>query len=142
MPAGHQGDGSNFRKFAFKNIGEIDFIATPDLTEAPTIQTEVEGRLVLLETVPEIITKKIYHRGMSLKPRDIFDIAAAARICEDDVVDALRRYPEATKLALATMGKLNPEFVTRAISELMIKDEFRDLLGSSFEDARRLLSSV
>lgn len=37
---------------------------------------------------------------------------------------------------------LNPEFVTRAISELMIKDEFKNLPGSSFEDAKRLLSSV
>lgn len=142
MPTGYHGDGSHFRKFAFKEIGEIDFIATPDLTETPTIQMEVEGRQVLLETVPEIITKKIYHRGASIKPRDIFDIAAAMRVCEEDVVGALRRYPEETNVALATMDKLNPDFVTEANSELMTKEEFRKILGTSFEDARRLLSSV
>jgi len=50
--------------------------------------------------------------------------------------------PSIQNVALATVGKLNPEFVARAISELMIKDEFKDLPGSSFEDAKRLLSSV
>jgi hypothetical protein len=95
-----------------------------------------------LETVPEIITKKIHHRGASIRPRDIFDIAAAARICEAEVVDALRQYPDETERALATLEKLNPEFVEEAISDLMIKDGFHQLKKSSLEDSKRLLSSV
>jgi hypothetical protein len=48
----------------------------PKTTDS-TIERVIEGEKILPETVPEIITKKIVHRGSSIKPRDIFDIAAA-----------------------------------------------------------------
>ena len=140
-PVEYSGDGSRFIKFAFE-FGEIDFIAALMLTDAPTIPKEVEGVQVLLETVPEIITKKIYHRGASIKPRDIFDIAAANRSCRGEVVDALRKYPEHVRAALSTIDKLNPEFVVRANSDLMIRDEFADLSKSALTDAKQLLSLV
>ena len=140
-PVGYSGDGSRFRKFAF-DFGEIDFIAAVTLTDAPSVPKEVEGIRVLLETVPEIITKKIYHRGASIKPRDIFDIAAASRSRRDEVVDALRKYPEHVRVASSTIDKLNPEFVVGAISDLMIRDEFADLTKSALSDAKHLLSLV
>lgn len=142
IPAGYGGDGSRFRKFAFAEIGEIDFITALSLTNSPVIRRDVEGVQVLLETVPEIITKKIYHRGASIKPRDIFDIAAAGRVCGEEVVDALKRYPEEVNVTLATMEKLNPAFVTEAVSALMIKDGFEGLKKSALSDAKRILSLV
>lgn len=54
----------------------------------------MEGRAVRLETIPEIITKKVYYRGSEAKPRDIFDIAAAARSQRGAVVNALGDFPE------------------------------------------------
>jgi len=77
-PTDYQGDGAGSLKLVFGVIGEIDFIVAGAKTSSPTIQKTVEGEAVLLETIPEIITKKIYHRGTSIQPRDIFDIAAAA----------------------------------------------------------------
>ncbi len=142
MPSAYDGDGSRFRKISFQGIGEIDFIAAPNLTASPTVQVELEGATVLLETVPEIIVKKICYRGASIKPRDIFDIAAACRVCEKDLVEALRQYPAETSRALATLDRLNPGFVAMANAELMVKEGFLGILQSAQEDARRLLASV
>jgi hypothetical protein len=63
----------------FDGVGQIDFIVARALTASPTTQARIEGGIVLLESIPEIVTKKIYYRGSGLKPRDIFDIAAARR---------------------------------------------------------------
>ena len=63
FPADHDGDGSNFLKIAFKDIGEIDFIVGHSLTSSPTIQKTIENETVQLETIPEIITKKICDRA-------------------------------------------------------------------------------
>lgn len=64
MPSDYPGDGSRFQKFAFENLGEIDFIVAGALTPAPFETREVEGRALQLETIPEIITKKVYYRGI------------------------------------------------------------------------------
>ncbi len=77
-PSDYSGDGSSFLKLAFDDIGEIDFIVGPALTQMPTTRQVVEGEEVALETVAEIVTKKIHHRGSHIRPRDIFDVAAAA----------------------------------------------------------------
>jgi len=77
-PSEYKGDGNRFLKLAFEAVGEIDFIVAGHKTANPTIEREIEGMNVLLETIPEIIAKKIIFRGASIKPRDIFDIAAAS----------------------------------------------------------------
>jgi Nucleotidyl transferase AbiEii toxin, Type IV TA system len=74
----YEGDGAKFLKLTF-GFGEIDFIVAQTLTSSPTIEATVDGQSVLLETIPEIIAKKIYHRGANIKPRDIFDIAAGSK---------------------------------------------------------------
>lgn len=102
-PAGYEGDGASFQKLAFKDIGEIDFIVGQAMTSSPTKQALIEGESVLLETLPEIITKKIHHRGTSIKPRDIFDVAAAGEQHADSIIAALRNYRDevaATLIAL------------------------------------------
>ena len=141
-PADYDGDGSGFLKIAFKDIGEIDFIVANSLTASPTIQKTIENDVVLLETVPEIITKKIYHRGASIKPRDIFDIAAASKQFEQPMILALRDYPEKVSATLAKLALLNPEFVYNAISELAIKDDYKPIAITALETTTALLSKV
>lgn len=51
---------------------------------------EAEGKAVQFEAIPEIIAKKICYRGSEAKPRDIFNIAAAARSQLEPVVNAAR----------------------------------------------------
>jgi hypothetical protein len=67
------GDGTRSLKLVF-DIGEIDFIIASSLTLRPTRTATVEGFDLQLETIPEIISKKIYYRAATLKPRDIFEL--------------------------------------------------------------------
>lgn len=77
-PSAYRSDGARFQKFIFRELGEIDFIVSGTLTRTPFVEREIEQRWVKLETVAEIATKKVYHRGSQAQPRDVFDIAAAA----------------------------------------------------------------
>jgi hypothetical protein len=108
-------DGTRSLKLVF-SIGEIDFIVAPSLTSNPIRTENVGGIDVALETIPEIIAKKIYYRGGNLKPRDIFDIAAAGKNGAEALVVALRDYRENVQQALAAIRKLNPGFVNTAIA--------------------------
>lgn len=142
VPSGYSGDGAGFLKVAFEGIGEIDFIVGALLTAEPFQKTEVEGRAVKLETVPEIITKKIFYRGGSVKARDIFDIAAAAQAHRDEIVNALQDYVDHATTALVKLGKLNPEFIDEAISQLAISEDFRDLAKTARERAGEVLKAI
>ncbi len=108
----------------------------------PTIQREIEGELTLLETVPEIIAKKIVYRGPSLRPRDIFDIAASVEQYEDSVVSGLRPYKAEVAAALKTLTRLNPQFVKDAISQLQIRKKFEPVARSAMDRAMEILRAV
>ncbi|MPQ57293.1 nucleotidyl transferase AbiEii/AbiGii toxin family protein [Duganella sp. FT27W] len=73
----HYEEANNFVKL-FLPEGEIDFVASPNLTEKPYVEEEIFGRLVRVETASEIIAKKFYHRGHRLLARDMFDFAMVA----------------------------------------------------------------
>jgi hypothetical protein len=140
-PAGYDGDGVRSLKLAF-DIGEIDYIVAPELTSYPTTVASVEGETVLLETIPEIITKKIYHRGASITPRDIFDIAAAGEQHEDAVVNELRKYPDRVTQALTAIDKLKPDFVNRAIADLAIKNGYKGVAQKALQRSKEILRAA
>ncbi|MBX9826946.1 MAG: nucleotidyl transferase AbiEii/AbiGii toxin family protein [Xanthobacteraceae bacterium] len=141
-PSAHDGDGAKFLKLIFESIGEIDFIVGQPRTTNPTIRREIEGEDILLETVPEVITKKIVYRGANIRPRDIFDIAAASEEYADTIVAELRSYRQETAAALARLEQLNPEFVNNAISQLLIRQKLSATAKTAIERARRLLQAV
>jgi predicted nucleotidyltransferase component of viral defense system len=70
-------EAANFVKL-FLPEGEIDFVASPNLTNNPYILQELLGRTVKVETSAEIIAKKFWHRGNKLTARDIFDFVLVA----------------------------------------------------------------
>jgi hypothetical protein len=141
-PSDYQGDGLRFQKFAFENVGEIDFIVAGALTATPFETREVEGRALQLETIPEILAKKVYYRGPEAKPRDIFDIAAAARSHLEPVVNALRAFPNQVSRTRERLERLNPEFVHRAIAQLMIMPDYQATAGDSLDTALAVLDAV
>jgi hypothetical protein len=141
-PHAVDGDGARALRLVFDGIGEIDFIVARRMTTLAATPTEVEGEAVLLETIPEIIAKKIYYRGASIKPRDIFDIAAAGERCRKVLVMELKAYREHVQRTLAAMEKLNVDFVNRAIAQLAIKDEYREISRTALERAREVLRAV
>jgi Nucleotidyl transferase AbiEii toxin, Type IV TA system len=141
IPTGYEGDGTSFLKIAFDGIGEIDFIVRQALTKSPTTEREIEGEKTLLETVPEIITKKIVHRGANIAARDIFDVAAGAQQYADAIISSLQTYPKAVKATLEKLDKLNPDFVNRTIQALMIRDSFRKLSNSAIARTKEILTA-
>jgi len=140
-PIDYTGDGARFLKLGF-DIGEIDFIVAAALTSTPTGRTSVEGKRILLDTIPEIIAKKIYYRGATIAPRDIFDIAAASEGHADSIISELRNYRDEVAKALAAIKKQNPDFVSKAISQLQIRDRYDAVAKRALETAQALLSAV
>ena len=126
-PSDYVGDGTGFIKLAFAGIGEIDFIVGHALTNTPTAKRLIEGEDVDLETINEIIAKKIHYRCASIKPRDIFDIAAAAKHDRDPIVSALKAYKGDVARTLLAIEHLNPDFVGATIATLAIKDQFKPI---------------
>lgn len=141
-PSDHLGDGARFLRFAFADLGEIDFIVAGALTSSAATSEMVEGESLALETVPEIIAKKIYHRGKSIKPRDIFDIAAAAEEHTDEIVAALREHRDAVQNAISTLEKLKPDFVDAAISQLAIEPRYTTIAKIAQKRAGDVLRAV
>jgi predicted nucleotidyltransferase component of viral defense system len=77
-------EAANFVKL-FLPEGEIDFVASSNLTESPYVLQELLGRTVRVETSTEIIAKKFWHRGDRLTARDIFDFALVAEREPDEL---------------------------------------------------------
>jgi len=142
VPAAYEGDGARFQKFAFDQLGEIDFIVAGALTAVPVVKQVVEGQLVQLETIPEIIAKKIVHRGSVARARDIFDLAAASREQRSEVISALRAFPKQVGATRRHIAALNPEFVAKTISQLMIKPAYMSMAPDSLAIAIDLLDEV
>jgi predicted nucleotidyltransferase component of viral defense system len=83
-------EAANFVKL-FLPEGEIDFVASPNLTDNPYVLEKLLGRTVKVETSAEIIAKKFWHRGNKLTARDIFDFALVAEK-EPTELDAAGRF--------------------------------------------------
>jgi len=142
QPTDYKGDGAKSIKLVFENVGEIDFIVGGSLTSTPTKSTTVEGEIVQLETIPEIITKKIYHRGSSIQPRDIFDIAAGGDAHADSIISELKSYKDDVTKTLSVVERLNPDFVNQAISDLAIKPRYEAISKTAIERTKEILRAV
>ena len=141
-PADYRGDGARFQKFVFDGIGEIDFIISGSLTEKPFIHRRIQGRQIKLETLGEIVAKKVYFRGSEAKPRDVFDIAAATRNHRDEISMALRSFADAVAATLERLEKLNPEFVADSISHLAVLPGYVETASDSLDVTKKLLRDI
>ena len=142
QPSGQSGDGARFVKLTFADLGEIDFIAGGALTSPASTAETVDSERLELETVAEIIAKKIHHRGSTITPRDIFDIAAAGEKHADAIIIELRKLKDAVGQAISALEKLRPEFVRRVNSDLVIRPAFFAVAQSATERAKEILRAV
>lgn len=140
--SGHSGDGTRFLKLTFAGIGEIDFIVSRPKTANPTIRRDIEGERIRLETVAEIIAKKIVHRGARIAPRDIFDVAAAGEAHGPSIRAALGSYRAEVSATLGLLGRLNRDVVDAAIAQLQIRPAFQAMADTAFERAQTILRGV
>jgi len=141
-PSAFAGDGARFMKIAFENVGEIDFVASPILTQNGFSSKDILGRIIPVETPAEIIAKKIFYRGASATPRDIFDIAAASRDHRHEIILALRHFPEKIEQSLEAIMKTNRNYIDTVISDLQILPEYEKMRQHSTGICQDLLSEA
>ncbi|EEE35092.1 conserved domain protein [Rhodobacteraceae bacterium KLH11] len=141
--ATYNGDGSGHLKIAFDGIGEIDFIVAELITDAPTTDQKIGGRSVALETVSEIIAKKVRYRGSRVQPRDIFDIAAAVEAGQsDDILAALLIIPDYATETVTRIEALSEDYVSTSIAQLALRETSKGLIDTAYSIALDLLRKV
>jgi len=91
-------------KLLFDN-GEIDFVASPNLTDAPFEIWEIAGLPVRVETAAEILAKKMWHRGDNAAARDLFDLAAVADKAPDQIAIAAPHFRRHAAAFLEQIGQ-------------------------------------
>lgn len=95
--------------------GEIDFVASPNLTAQPYDEWTLLGRKVKVETAAEIVAKKLWHRGDRATARDLFDLSLV-----------IEREPEALATAAPYLVRHRDAFLTQI-------QQRRAVLGAQFE---------
>jgi hypothetical protein len=123
-------------------MGEVDFIVGQSLTEKPTRPITIAGREVQLETVVEVITKKIFYRGSRMAARDIFDLAAASLGERSALLASLAHWRQAAQKALERIEASDPGFVTDSIMQLELRPKFRNVAGEALSMARDILKEA
>jgi len=106
-------EGPGFIKL-LRTEGEIDFVASPNLTAAPYEVWELLGREIKVESSTEIVAKKIWHRGDRATARDLFDL-----------VLVIEREPEALAIAAPYLLKNRDAFLRQVEQrELVLRAQF------------------
>jgi len=94
--------------------GEIDFVASPNLTAEPFEMWKLLGRAIKVETSAEIVAKKLWHRGDRATARDLFDLALV-----------IEREPQALATAGPYLIKHRDAFLQQvAQRKLVLKAQF------------------
>jgi hypothetical protein len=79
--------------------GEIDFIASSQVTKQPPAVERILGRDVRVESTAEIIGKKVRYRGRMFTGRDLFDLALVATR-DPAAIEAIRPILRAQRTAI------------------------------------------
>jgi predicted nucleotidyltransferase component of viral defense system len=114
--------------------GEIDFVASPNLTHEPHEEWELLGRRIRVETSAEIVAKKLWHRGDRATARDLFDLALV-----------IEREPQSLASAAAYLVRHRDAFLRQieqrqAVLKLQFDAIDRLSYRVSYEQAQRLAS--
>lgn len=89
--------------------GEIDFVASPNLTEAAFEIWNIGGQHIRVETAVEIMAKKLWHRGDRATARDLFDLSLV-----------IEREPEALAKAAKFLRKNAEQFISQIASRATV----------------------
>jgi predicted nucleotidyltransferase component of viral defense system len=121
-------EGNGFVKL-IRPEGEIDFVASPNLTDQPFENWTLLGRHIRVETSAEIVAKKLWHRGDRATARDLFDLSLV-----------IEREPQALASASKHLIRNRKEFLEQIQSRatiLKLQFEAIDVLSysPSYSDA-------
>ena len=109
-------DQSSYVKL-IRSEGEIDFVASPNLTEEPFETWNIGGQHIRVETAAEIVAKKLWHRGDRATARDLFDLSLV-----------IEREPEALVKAAKFLRKNAQPFIGQIASRsVVLKAQFSEI---------------
>lgn len=120
--------------------GEIDIVASPNLTENPYEDWMLLEHPVKVESAAEIVAKKMWHRGDRPTPRDLFDLCCVI----DHEPDSLRK---AAPFLLRHRGIFLDELTAHATQLSRRFDDIRTLnyrpsYDECVEKAKNFLNSL
>jgi hypothetical protein len=97
--------------------GEIDFVASPNLTDSPFEMWHIDGHHIRVETAAEIVAKKLWHRGDRTTARDLFDLSLV-----------IEREPEALIKAATYLLKNADVFINQIASrKTVLERQFAEI---------------
>jgi hypothetical protein len=130
--------------------GEIDFIVAAPITGLPFDQKLIDmseiGRaashLVDVEHPVEIALKKLIYRGLTLKVRDIFDIAVVETYFPELLRDNLSHVTHLSAGILARLSRVSESFLRLELGELDISDNWRNEADSCLGRVRAIIGAM
>lgn len=116
--------------------GQIDFVASGQLTADAVRKEKILGREMLVETSVEIVAKKVWHRAARFTARDVVDLAVVAQ-----------RDPGALLLLRPVFAKRRATLLERLAShQAALREDFAalDLLEfqASFDECLEIVREV
>ncbi len=121
--------------------GEIDFLSAHLQTEPGYSLERFRGRQIALETLAEVIVKKIRYRSGVFTSRDIFDLAAVGRVepniatvLAKETIDALPRLQAVITARHETHPVLG--------AEIRPRKPFEDLRTEAYHEAEALVRAA
>ena len=97
--------------------GEIDFVASPNLTDSPFEMWHIDDHYIRVETAAEIVAKKLWHRGDRATARDLFDLSLV-----------IEREPEALIKAATFLLKNADVFINQITSrKTVLERQFAEI---------------
>jgi len=120
-------EGPTFLKLYFSDF-EIDFIVSRRLTGIPNFFIEIEDYKVPVESDIEIIAKKIFYKGLSLKIRDIIDIGTVYKNISPDerkemikILAEMKLIPKPEEILFQNLNRLKLEIDEKTLKELSLE---------------------
>ena len=132
-------EGAGFVKL-IRADGEIDFVASPNLTAAPFETWSLQRRAVRVETAAEIIAKKLWHRGDKVTARDLFDLSLVIER-EPDSLRSAARFLVRHRAAFIEQHT-NRAAVLRAQFDAIDALKYRPTFADAADRAARFLQSL
>ncbi|CAM3728634.1 nucleotidyl transferase AbiEii/AbiGii toxin family protein [Polynucleobacter antarcticus] len=110
-------EGQNSYVKLIRPEGEIDFVASPNLTKPGYENWILLGNTIRVETAVEIVAKKLWHRGDQAAARDLFDLSLV-----------IEREPEELKMAAPFLVKYKDQFIQQIQERShVLKPQFNEI---------------
>lgn len=129
----------------YKNGYQIDFICTSKLMAVDSMPFAFNDTTIFIEHPTEILFKKLFYRGSTLKFRDVFDIVAALDkgiVNKDDIHGFIHNMGNKRDAFFMRMNRLNSvpgDQILASVDKLNVYPEYHDLAINAIDSLSSLV---